>query len=134
MNLHYRTIPHGQQRYPTVGDYWFEKDGWEFRVSDMGNEDYEFLVLIHELVEQRLAAKHNIPEPSIAAYDKVYEASRDERSLAEPGDNKDAPYYAEHQAATGIERIVAVLLGVDWNDYNNTVENLQRKGVEDGIR
>ena len=38
MKIEIRTIPHEQQRYPTCGDWQFEKpDELTIRVSDMGN-------------------------------------------------------------------------------------------------
>ncbi len=35
----------------------------------------------------------------------------------EPGDDPRAPYYRQHQVASGIERLLAAELGVDWVTY-----------------
>lgn len=121
MELHFKTIPHKDQRYETVGDYYEENGVQEFRVSDMKNKDYEFLIFLHEAIEQYLTAKKGIKEEDITAFDEAYEAKRQEGDFTEPGDDKNAPYYAEHQFATGIERILAAHLGVDWEAYDKTV-------------
>ncbi len=42
MDIHIKTVPHKEQRYNTVGDYWIEDRVIQIRVSEMGNEDYEF--------------------------------------------------------------------------------------------
>ena len=36
---------------------------------------------------------------------------------SEPGDDRHAPYFHEHQIAAGFERMLAALLGVDWEAY-----------------
>ena len=61
------TISHKAQKYPTVGDWRNDPDGTlRIRVSDMKNEDYEFLIALHELVEQHLCKKRGI---TVAAVD-----------------------------------------------------------------
>jgi hypothetical protein len=42
----------------------------------------------------------------------------------EPGDHPDAPYKREHCFATGIERLLAAELGVDWTAYEHTLDTL----------
>lgn len=107
MNLTIRTIPHEQQRYDTFGDYHqVFADKWLFTISDLGDPDTEFCVLIHELVEWYLTQRHGIAEEAITAWDMQYmqdHPGTDE----EPGDDLLAPYHAEHQAAERIEIAVA---------------------------
>lgn len=125
MNICYKTIPHEHHRYPTVGDYWYPTpEQMEVRVSDMQNENYEFLVLIHELIEAHLCRQRGISERSITDFDVQFEIARAYDNIDEPGDSPDAPYQKEHQFATKIERQVAEELGVDWEAYDNTVVNL----------
>lgn len=120
-----KTIPHSQQRYPTVGD-WQELPTGEsiIRVSEMGNEDYEFLVGLHELIEQYLCRKRGIPEPVVTAFDRAFETRREPGNDSEPGDSLNAPYRHEHEFATLIERCMAEQLGVNWEIYDRTVTNL----------
>lgn len=125
MKIQLQTIPHSNQRYDTVGDYWTDEDGCDqIRVSEMGNPDFEFLVSIHEQIEQHLTRKRGISEESITAFDKAYEANRPEGDESEPGDHPMAPYRKEHFVATNIERILAAELNVDWAVYDHVVNSL----------
>lgn len=129
MRIDIQSIPHGNQRYETVGDYWEEemlggKVIRHIRVSDMGNEDYEFLVALHEMVESFLCKKRGISEESITEFDMEFEKNRPEGNTDEPGNDQNAPYKKEHQFATRVEKMMAEELGVDWNEYDNAVINL----------
>lgn len=122
------SIPHDQQRYETVGDYWFDDLGvLHFRVSDMGNEDFEFLVLIHELLEEHNTRRRGLKEPDIKAFDELYEIERNaglHANYEEPGFDPRAPYLREHTLSTGVEMMLAAYLGVKWSDYEAAVESL----------
>lgn len=130
LHIYIDTIAHEEQRYPTVGDYWRPEvphhalKRTEIRVSEMGNEAYELLVAIHEMVEEYLTREAGITEQQITQYDVQYEAARTAESLDEPGENEDAPYHKQHLTATEIERFIAERIGVDWDEYNNAVNSL----------
>lgn len=127
MKITIETIPHTEQRYPTCGDWQFPiANELNVRVSDMGNDDYAFLVGIHEAIEAWLLRKRcgADAEKAVDAFDMMYEANRAEGDESEPGDDSSAPYYLEHQIATGIERILAAQLGVDWNEYDGEINDL----------
>ena len=114
MEISVKTLPHDKQRYNTCGDYWFNDGLIHIRVSDMKNEDYAFLVAIHEQIEAYLTQKRGIDEKEITLFDTSYQGE------GEPGDAKDAPYRKEHFFATTIERLIAAELNVDWNEYEKT--------------
>src|SRR5271165_7158912 len=119
MRIELRTIPHNEQRYETVGDWEIlPDDSILISVSDMGNEDYAFLVAIHEAVEVWLCKKRGITDKAVSAFDIEYEKNRPEGDDSEPGDHPDAPYRKEHFFATNIERIISSELGVDWTVYD----------------
>lgn len=129
MNIRSIVIKHGQQRYDTVGDWWFENDkqNLEIRVSDLGDWRYNILVSIHEQVEALLCLQRNIREEDVTKFDIIYEARRREGDLefqTEPGDHKYAPYRKEHFFATSVERLLAAELGVLWEEYDAAVEAL----------
>ena len=125
MKIQLRTIPHSEQRYETVGDWENLPDGsLRISVSDMGNDDYAFLVAIHELVEVWLCNKRGITDEAVSAFDIEYEKNRPEGDESEPGDHPDAPYRKEHFFATNIERMIALELGVDWAQYDQKVMSL----------
>ena len=87
------TIPHEEQRYPTVGDWLFvERDlcAW---VSEIGDWRNEMAVAVHELVEAILCRAAGVPGCVVDAFDKAYEHG-------EPGTSRattpHAPYHRQH--------------------------------------
>lgn len=128
MDITIKTIPHNKQRYETAGDYYLDNNShWQFRVSEMGNSDYEFLVMIHELVEHHLADKARITNKEIDNFDIQYENERKEGMHGtgeEPGNDPNCPVYKQHQIATIIERLLCFELGIDWKEYDKKVMSL----------
>lgn len=130
MRIDIQTIPHAEQRYPTVGD-WTEAvafpDGektWTIHVSDLNDWRREVLVAVHELVEMSLCVHRHIAEQDVSDFDVKFEAARTEGNTDEPGDDPKAPYCGEHQFATKVEKLLAVELEVDWEDYERAVMEL----------
>jgi hypothetical protein len=133
MNAAITVIDHDKQRYPTVGDWDFnvmakgtslEQTQVDIYVSKMGNEDYEFLVGIHELIEAYLCRKRGISEGSVTAFDIEFESKRPSGNTDEPGCDPAAPYYKEHLYATGIEKQISTELNVSWSEYEKTINAL----------
>ncbi len=125
MRIIINTIPHDQQRYPTVGDWEWDGDKLTILVSDMRNWRYEMLVAFHEIAEALICKHRGISEESVTEFDMQYEKSRKlDDNDSEPGDSLNAPYYQEHQFATCVERLLARELGVDWNTYDGVVSGL----------
>lgn len=135
-DINVKVIPHSEQRYETVGDWWFtglmiagkfiahDLTSLEIRVSAMANPDYEFLVAFHEQAEAMLCLKRGIKEEDVSTFDKLYEKSRPEGDISEPGDNYLAPYRKEHFFATTVERLMAAELNIDWSEYDKAIQNL----------
>ena len=122
MKIVIETVPHDKQRYDTVGDWWIDPDGtWQIRVSEMKSGDFEFLVGLHEMVELALCLKHGISAEHVDQFDKNW---KEHSGIIEPGDDMSAPYFQEHQLASGIERTVAASMAVNWVYYNECVEAL----------
>lgn len=143
MKIIIETIPHSSQRYPTVGDWWFQEEPvyiettppgnremvgkqleLHIRVSDMGDWKKEALIAIHELAEVCMCKSSGISQEDVDDFDMDYEEHRQEEDVTEPGDLPDAPYHRQHVVATAIERIVAGEMNVDWNQYNDTINGL----------
>lgn len=121
-----KTIRYEDQRYPTCGDYWFDptSKATQFRVNAMGNEDFEFLVSIHEQIEEHLTRRKGIREEDIKAFDEMWEKElanglHDENE--EPGHDPRSPYREDHVFAECIERLLAARMGVDWDAYDKAV-------------
>lgn len=118
MKISIETIPHHEQRYVTCGDYWDGPDGTkQVRVSALGDWRMELLIAVHEIIEAALCDARGISEPDVKAWD---EAHPDD----DPGALPDAPYHKEHMFAERLERLLALELGVNWDQYDERVEAL----------
>lgn len=122
-------VPHKKQRYPTCGDYFEKKGDMYIVVSKMIPKglkglNYEFLVLIHELIEWYLIKQKGVTIKQVDDFDMAFEKNRNEGDISEPGNDPHAPYFNEHQFATKIEEELAKYMGVDWLKYNEYVDEL----------
>lgn len=123
MRILIESLPHVHQRYDTCGDYWTDKNGLQIRISEMPDKRYMLLVAIHELIEHVLADHAGVTNKQIDDFDFAFEANRKPED-GEPGDDPRCPVYKQHQFATGIERILAAELQVDWGTYENFIDGL----------
>lgn len=122
MKILLETIKHSEQRYKTVGDWFQREDGTVvIRSSKLSDPRLEFLILIHELVEWFLCLDAGISQQVVDEFDKEHEDEQDEVEL---GDLSDAPYRTQHCFATGIERLLAAELDVDWDSYEEELIGL----------
>ena len=128
MEIIIQTIPHKNQRYKTVGDWFRDKNGvLHIKVSDMGNDKYTLLVALHELIEASLCEDRGITDVKVTAFDKKFESERAagmQDDDSEAGDDVRAPYRKEHFFATNIERLLSAELRVDWKKYDKAVMSL----------
>lgn len=116
MKIVIESIPHKNQRYDTLGDWWFDDDGTlQIRVSEdetsHPTEYHQFLVALHELVEVQLCKMRGISQKQVDDYDIGGQDYFKENGL-EPGDQPDAPYRREHRFAMLIEHLMAHELGI----------------------
>lgn len=110
-------------RYATAGDYQEINGVVQIEVYDQGDEDKNFLIAIHELVEQHLCNKRGITNKMIDDFDFKYEENREEGDdTSEPGDAPDCPYRNEHRFAMIVEQMMAHELGVDWHEYDQNIK------------
>jgi hypothetical protein len=126
-----KVVLHSQHRYSTVGDYYEVEGGkWVIEVSELGDARYEFLVVVHELVEWFLLWWRGVREEEVRRFDEWWEeeAKKGNVQCDEPGDDMRAPYYWEHLFATLVEKMVALQLGVDWKEYGKALERLYQEG------
>ncbi|MDE1855239.1 MAG: hypothetical protein KGH57_02905 [Candidatus Micrarchaeota archaeon] len=112
-------VPHGEQRYNTIGD-WVPpiRKGApaQIRVSSMEDKRYVELVALHETVEYELCRIFRRSDQKAVAFDVNYRGPAEE-----PGDDRRAPYHPEHVIATFFEKAWAKVRRVDWNTYSDTV-------------
>jgi hypothetical protein len=124
MKITIEVIKHEDQRYETVGDWVWNGDDLNIYVSSMDNWRYEMLVAFHEMAECLMCKHRGIAQEDVDNFDIQFEKLREDGDVSEPGDQPNAPYYREHQIATILERTLALELGVNWKQYDDTVVNL----------
>ena len=99
-------------RFGQLGDWFRNGAGTDcIEVQEMGNEDEEFLIALHEFCEWYLCKKAGVTQESVDEFDKNFKGE------GEPGDDKAAPYYRQHAYATMIEALMCKELGLDWDEY-----------------
>ncbi len=119
--------PYNKMRYETCGDYIMENGHWHFYIAKLEKRRYEWLVLIHEIIECYLCSLLMIKEKDIYEFDLMFEQERKNflhTEDEEPGDDRQAPYYYQHQIATFFEKIFAFILFVNWREYDEAVVDL----------
>ena len=118
--INIRTIKHKNQRYETLGDYFYDEfDTLYIKVSDTGNQYYNRIIVIHELIEELLTRYKGIKEEKILEWDNNHLDSDD------PGSLKDAPYNKEHLFALQIEKDICYYLGLDWDIYEERLKDIR---------
>lgn len=130
MNIDIKVIDHKDQRYETVGDWQvtynsYTKDyDFKFLVSNLGDANMNFLILLHELIECKLCFLNDITQYQVDQFDMQHP------ELSEPGEDPRAPYHKEHMIADSFERMMAIHLGVDWIEYGKRVKSLLQKDTQ----
>lgn len=112
----YRSIDDWTDPTPTPSGMVFSTE-----TADTGNMDYNFLVLIHALVEQYLCYKHKITDEQVTGFDMAH------THCDNPGEHEEAPYYEEHLAANDIEAQISAMLEVKWSDYETAIDKTLAK-------
>jgi hypothetical protein len=122
---------HNCQRYDTVGDWYnghFDPSDVWIKVSQLADRREMWLVAIHELIEAALCEVAGITQQQVDDFDQEQGPWKGVHPKStypvgtEPGDMAEAPYYRQHQIATGIERILAAEMGVLWTEYERHIE------------
>jgi hypothetical protein len=140
MNINVIVIPHEHQRYNTVGDWWFQDyvgangptQSLEIRVSQMSDWRHEMAIALHEQYEALLCYNKNISDKYVTAFDVAFEIHKKTsgayppKSMAEPGDDPAAPYYAEHAKALVVEYMFLADTDVVRYLYNEELDQLDR--------
>lgn len=133
--LKVEVIPHETQKYETPGNWIINKDGSiTIQVSYTGDDNYSFLIGIHEAIEAWLCRMAGISQKDVDEFDEAYELARLNYVKApcgcmptedsEPGHDRHAPYNRQHKFAESIERTLAKKLMVEWREYDRTVREL----------
>lgn len=116
LTLTYDSHDEYKMRYNTAGDWGYEVQEVGDRIVLTAESDpslaqhYQFLVLIHELIEAYLCMNDNITPEMVDKFDMSCD-------LPDTGEDPRAPYHRQHIMASLVERTVCMLLGLDWYQY-----------------
>lgn len=114
-----------KMRYCTVGDYYKTKTGWDVVSADLKDSDYNFLILVHELIELYLTQRRGIPEPKIKKFDEWFQREKAKGRFPKFKGGaalKLSPYRREHLFALKVEKLLAKELGKNWKKYDRAVD------------
>lgn len=121
MKIEIKIIPHAAQRYPTLGDWFFEPRGniLKIRISRCPDRRAEIGLIVHELVEALLCEHNGVTEREVDAWDLTHLDDPD------PGSNPNAPYHSEHMTATAAEKTVIDDLSLSWQKYEEILKSVE---------
>ena len=117
-----KVVPPSKMRYVTVGDWqWDDVGNLTITVADCGDWKSCFAIAVHELIEVVLCRAAGITQEEVDKFDLAWEG--EDAPTNEPGDDPCAPYNKQHQWATYVERLVILLLDMDWERYSFDVDS-----------
>ncbi len=124
--IHAKVIPHGQQKYNTCGDWRFDEYGsLQVRISDLGDPKKNWCVMVHEMQETMLCYFDGVTQDVVDKFDIPFSKDPDKVDL-EPGDDPSAPYGNQHCIATSVERMNVALLGLNWTEYEASMDDVMK--------
>jgi len=150
-------IPNNEQRYPTVGDWYFTQVTpageanlppnaplktlisspdtlviLHIKVSALPDWKHTMLIAVHELVEVLLCINDGVTQDMVDRFDIQYEELRKAGDESEPGDAVLAPYRNQHCYATAVERMLCAAFGLPWAEYEIEIGSLYEAEVASG--
>ena len=117
MNIRINFIPHNQQRYETLGDWFFDENGdliisVSNNVPELPTKNHQILCAMHELSEVVLCEQNGVKQEDVDKFDMETFPAFNLPEDYEPGDHPEAPYGKEHRQAMLIEMLMANFLGM----------------------
>lgn len=120
MKISGESVPMSEIRCQQVGDWTYGDDVIDVKSAKLSDWRYELLVQVHELVGAALCKHWGITDEEVTAFDELFEQERAaglHTAEQENGDDVRAVYHREHMMATLVERLLAMELGVQWEEY-----------------
>jgi hypothetical protein len=123
MRVLMETVSAGEMPYPTAGEVlWEAPDFLHIKVLE-GIESnhpeglyHALLVGLHEFVEMILCRRQQV------SYEEICKWDIDHLDADEPGQLPDAPYHRQHMAAENLEQLLAWMLKLNLNEYDEAVQ------------
>jgi hypothetical protein len=119
-------VPVREMRYRTLGDWQITPANPEIElpelihvfVANLGDDRFNFLVAIHELIEAFLCKQAGITQQVVDAWDLTHLESDD------PGSAKDCPYMYQHHVATKVELLVMCAANISLVEYESKIKEV----------
>jgi hypothetical protein len=122
-NIRIEFVPHIECRNNQIGDYGEDEKGLWFKIAnDLGNINYSWACMLHELVEKRLKDQDGITDKMVDEWDETH------LELDDPGLHPDSPYHRYHMMADSIEREFILYAKEDWIEYEAAIDLVQKEG------
>lgn len=117
ISVRIKTVKPGELPYNRIGDWTWKGKQLIISVQRMKDWKHEFLIAMHELAEAFLCKSAGISEEEIDQFDKEHDGQW----------IPSGPGYKEHLTSTGIESIMAAISGVNWDQYEQAVNESSSK-------
>lgn len=124
MNIHILTVPNEdiKKRHGFTGADWWWDDSGDLQVR-VAAELYDWkeraCLAIHEAAEAVMCRHLHVTHEIVDIYDAKFEANHPTDRTTNVGDLDDCPYRIPHNAATAMERVMAGVLNVSWQAYDD---------------
>ncbi|SRR5229473_188058 len=125
MNVKMLVIDHRDQRYDTVGDWFFdptEPDTLLIFISKCSDWRFEQCVFIHELTEAVLCKARGITAKQVDDWDFKHEETGADFCIT------GAPYEQEHYTACIPELFLGKELGINYDKYLKELDEFEQEG------
>lgn len=112
-------VKQSNMRYDTLDDYVVvgnDNQDLVVQIADTGDKDSNLALLIHALIEYRVAQKHGITVEQIDQWDFSHAKS------PEPAEEPGCPYGEAHQCAMTMEKCAVQTLGIEWVQHEKNLE------------
>ena len=118
-----KTIDPANQRFGECGDFFYDAEDDTLTVFINRMEDWrsEIAVAVHEAVEACACLAAEIDQTDIDFFDKKFYQEHDS---GEAGDDKAAPYFKQHGAATFVEKELCTRLDLSWEAHERNVNGI----------
>lgn len=129
MNINILTVPNDEikLRKGFTGADWWEDEAGDLQVrvaAELTDWKERACLMIHEAVEA-IACKHlGVTVQQVDDYDAKFEREHPGDGTTNVGDLHDCPYRQPHNAATAAERVLATMLDVSWQQYDDRLAAL----------
>lgn len=110
----------------TGADWWWDNNGdLQVRVaSELTDWREQACLMIHEAAEALMCLHLDVTVPMVDDYDAKFEREHPDDKTTNVGDLPDCPYRIPHNAATAMERTMATVLDVSWQQYDDRLAAL----------